>query len=72
MARNKKYVPEPFMRDGFAYTPNDDGEGYRIHCDQCAACVIQGTPCHETGCPNKPYPGNHYGAEADDFEGEEN
>lgn len=24
----------------------------RISCDQCAACMIQGVFCHETGCPN--------------------
>ena len=23
-----------------------------IRCDQCAASVIQGVPCHETGCPS--------------------
>jgi len=23
-----------------------------IKCDQCAAVVINGIPCHETGCPN--------------------
>ena len=21
-------------------------------CDQCQVLIIQGTPCHETGCPN--------------------
>ncbi len=25
---------------------------YRIRCSQCAALVINGTACHETGCPN--------------------
>ena len=24
----------------------------RIHCDSCAALMIQGLFCHETGCPN--------------------
>lgn len=23
-----------------------------MNCDQCAACMIQGVFCHETGCPN--------------------
>lgn len=23
-----------------------------FRCDQCAACMIQGVFCHETGCPN--------------------
>ena len=27
---------------------------YRIRCSQCAALVINGVPCHETGCPNTP------------------
>ena len=28
---------------------------YRIRCSQCAALVINGIPCHETGCPNVPH-----------------
>lgn len=33
-----------------------DGEGYlRVRCGQCAALVINGVPCHETGCRNKPH-----------------
>jgi hypothetical protein len=24
----------------------------RVACSQCEAMVIQGTPCHESGCPN--------------------
>ena len=27
--------------------------GRRISCDQCAAMVINNTPCHEAGCPNE-------------------
>jgi len=23
---------------------------YRVRCHSCEACVINGTPCHETGC----------------------
>ena len=26
--------------------------GVRVGCSQCAAAVINGVPCHETGCPN--------------------
>lgn len=26
---------------------------YRIACSQCEALVINGTPCHELGCPNR-------------------
>ena len=29
---------------------------YRIRCSQCDALVINGVPCHETGCPNTPQP----------------
>lgn len=26
---------------------------YRVRCSQCEALVINGVPCHETGCPNE-------------------
>lgn len=26
---------------------------YRVRCTSCEALVIQGTPCHETGCPEQ-------------------
>lgn len=25
---------------------------YEVKCSQCEALVINGTPCHERGCPN--------------------
>lgn len=25
---------------------------WRVRCSQCDAMVINGVPCHETGCPN--------------------
>lgn len=25
-----------------------------VRCSQCEALVINGTPCHERGCPNRP------------------
>ena len=28
--------------------------GWHVKCSQCEALVINGTPCHERGCPNKP------------------
>lgn len=28
-------------------------EGTTMNCDQCAAAMINGTFCHETGCPNE-------------------
>ena len=27
-------------------------DGVRVRCSQCAALVINGVACHETGCPN--------------------
>jgi hypothetical protein len=30
----------------------DDDEYVRVRCSQCAAAVINGVACHETGCPN--------------------
>jgi hypothetical protein len=27
---------------------------WRVRCSQCEACTINGIPCHERGCPNKP------------------
>jgi len=29
-----------------------DGPYIRVRCSQCEALVINGSPCHETGCPN--------------------
>lgn len=33
-------------------TYNRSTDSYRVRCSQCEALVINGTPCHETGCPN--------------------
>lgn len=31
-----------------------DSPGYlQVKCSQCSALSINGTPCHETGCPNQ-------------------
>jgi hypothetical protein len=39
-------------RDGFTFT--DCGNGYlKVSCTGCQACVLQGVPCHETGCRNQ-------------------
>jgi hypothetical protein len=27
---------------------------YAVRCSQCEAMTINGTPCHEGGCPNRP------------------
>ena len=32
---------------GFDVSPDGD-----VSCTQCEALVINGVPCHETGCPN--------------------
>jgi hypothetical protein len=32
---------------------NEDTEGVVIICSQCEALVINGTPTHESSCPNK-------------------
>lgn len=36
-----------------SYISLEDGVSVRIRCSQCDALVIQGVPCHETGCPNE-------------------
>lgn len=33
-------------------TSPDSVDHVRVGCSQCSALVINGTPCHETGCPN--------------------
>jgi hypothetical protein len=30
----------------------DEECSFRVRCSQCEALVINGVPCHETGCPN--------------------
>lgn len=35
-------------------TSPDSPSHVRVGCSQCQALVINGTPCHETGCPNAP------------------
>ena len=42
-------------REGFDLSRVDDGT-VRIGCSQCDALVINGTPCHERGCPNAARP----------------
>jgi hypothetical protein len=48
------------FNDGFDssyYTP-EDGE-VTVGCTCCQAVVVNGTPCHEHGCPNRSVP--HHG-----------
>lgn len=37
---------------GFDRSACSDEGGVRVACSRCEALVINGTPCHETGCPN--------------------
>lgn len=37
---------------GFDETYDTD-DGLRVKCSQCEALVINGTPCHEHGCPHE-------------------
>jgi hypothetical protein len=42
--------------EGFDLSYVVDGTNkLQIQCSQCAACVINGVPCHETGCRNQVY-----------------
>jgi hypothetical protein len=45
-------LAEKYRRMGFDKSHVDDGT-CRVQCSQCEALVIQGVPCHETGCPNQ-------------------
>jgi len=39
-----------FGFDGSSHIPFT--RQYRVRSSRCAACTINGTPVHETGCPN--------------------
>lgn len=44
-----------YLRDVLGFdlsTWNLADRAHRVACSQCAALVINGTPTHETGCPN--------------------
>jgi hypothetical protein len=40
----------------------------RVLCSQCEALVINGVPCHEAGCPNRPGDDEDDDTDADDNE----
>jgi hypothetical protein len=46
---------EELIHAGFdESTKDEESEGYlNVKCSSCAALSINGTPCHETGCPNQ-------------------
>lgn len=37
---------------GFDLSTEVERGQYRVRCSRCEALVINGTACHETGCPN--------------------
>ena len=41
---------------------------WHVQCSQCAALVINGIPCHEHGCPNKPKDAEEPEHEEDDLD----
>lgn len=48
------YTLDNLQALGFDNSERDDDSGYlRVRCSCCEALVINGTPCHETGCPNQ-------------------
>lgn len=52
----KQPTVEHLQQLGFDLTDmqitRSEGAYLRVRCSQCEAVVINGTPCHEVGCPN--------------------
>lgn len=46
-----RYLCETLGFDETTYDRSDNR--YRIRCSQCEALCINGTPCHERGCPHE-------------------
>lgn len=44
-------------------------ESIQVRCSQCAALVINGVPCHETGCPNQRRAQRQQREEEENYEG---
>jgi hypothetical protein len=53
-ARNANALVEDWKTLGFDMSARD-GRSARIGCSQCDATLINGAPCHETGCPNQTF-----------------
>jgi len=50
----KKLSTKALKKLGFDKTTYDRSTGcYDVRCSQCEALVLNGTPCHERGCPNE-------------------
>ena len=47
---------ETLHANGFDKSEVSDDQILIVGCSQCASIVIQGTACHEHGCPNRPQP----------------
>ena len=48
-----KSLGQELRRQGFDLTEYDKETGYYTpKCSQCETLVINGTACHEIGCPN--------------------
>ncbi len=47
---------EQLIELGFDRSYKRDDDTIKCRCSQCEAMVINGTPIHETGCPNIPQP----------------
>lgn len=43
---------EDLHANGFDKSYITEDDSIRVRCSQCDALVIQGVPCHETGCRN--------------------
>lgn len=51
--KESRALGQQLRRDGFDRSRYDPDDGrYWVRCSQCQALVINGVPCHETGCPN--------------------
>lgn len=45
-------VAKWLVKLGFGASRKLRSGGYKVGCTQCEPLVINGVPCHETGCPN--------------------
>lgn len=52
--KRKNMVGRRLRAAGFDLSTYDRSDGYyRVRCSQCQACVVNGVPIHERGCPNE-------------------
>ena len=48
-----KSEPDKLKKMGFDKSRKSSGGYNKVACSQCQAMVINGTACHERGCPNQ-------------------